>query len=254
MGPAANRLGANASQEVASLRIEVQGLLHRHPSDPKQLASRENSRLEYKQTFNWRNRAKYAKTLAALANNHGGFIVFGVKDSPRELVGVNSRGFDRLDSSRVTEYLNSAFSPEIEWEAFRIEVEGFQLGVIAAKRAVVRPVVCTKTDGQRLREADIYYRYGGRSDRIRYPELQRLLLERQEHERDTWLRHISQIARIGVENACVLDLNSGELSGPTDRILVSQGILDQVRFIHEGTFTERSDDGMPALRLDGMCS
>ena len=65
----------------AELVRELQDLLHLDPENPTRLTSRENSRLEYKERFNWASRAKYGKTLAAFGNNAGGFIVFGVQDS-----------------------------------------------------------------------------------------------------------------------------------------------------------------------------
>ena len=249
MDSEASGLNVNPSQGVEALSRELQKLLRWDPSNSGRLISPESDRLEYKESFNWGNRAKYAKTLSAFANKEGGFIVFGVKNAPHDLVGVNTKRFRERDPSRVAEYLNSAFSPEIEWEVFEIKVGEFQLGVLAAKRASVRPVVCIKTDGKDLREADIYYRYRGRSDRIRYPELQRLLLERQERERAAWLRHLSQIARIGVENVGVFDLTKGELSGPGGRLLVDAEDLKKMQFIQEGQFTERRGDGMPTLRL-----
>ncbi len=234
-----------------ALRLQALRILRLDPSSPGRLVSRENSRLEYKETFNWGSRAKYARTMAAFANHDGGFIVFGVRDSPRDLLGVDVKRFDDLDPARATEYLNSALAPEIEWEAFRVEVAGLQLGVVAVKPAISRPVVCTKTDGSALREADIYYRYRGRSERIRYPELQRLLSELREHERDAWLRHLSRVAHIGVENVGLLDLVDGELSGSGGRLLISEALLKQVQFIREGRFTQRHDAGVTTLRLVG---
>lgn len=59
-----------------ALTIELKNLLRLDEGDPTRLASRENSRLEYKESFNWGNRAKYGKILAAFANASGGFIVF----------------------------------------------------------------------------------------------------------------------------------------------------------------------------------
>lgn len=247
----ANRTAASPSKSNETLRLDVQSLLRLDPSNPGRLVSRENSRLEYKETFNWGSRAKYAKTMAAFANNDGGFIVFGVKNSPHDLVGIDVDRFDAFDPEKAAAYLNSAFAPEIPWEVFRIEVAGIQLGVFAVSPAPSRPVVCLKADSQELREADIYYRYRGRSERIRYPELQRLLVERQERERDTWLRHLSRVARIGVENVGVLDLVDGELSGPGGRLLISSELLEKVQFIREGRFTEREDAGSPTLRLIG---
>lgn len=55
-----------------ALTMELHGLLRLDEDDPARLASRENSRLEYKESFNWANRAKYGKTLAAFANVSGG--------------------------------------------------------------------------------------------------------------------------------------------------------------------------------------
>ena len=251
MSAARSELKVGSRQSDEAPRLEVHKLLRLDPSNPERLVSRENSRLEYKEAFNWSNRAKYAKTMAAFANHLGGFIVFGVKNSPHDLVGVNAVRFDGLDPSEVAGYLNSAFAPEIEWEVFRIEFAGIQLGVVAVGPAVARPVMCVKNDRNELREADIYYRYRGRSERIRYPELQHLLLASQERERDAWLKHLSKVARIGVENVGVVDLIDGELSGPGGRLLVSSELLEKVQFIRDGHFTERHDDGAPTLRLVG---
>ena len=113
------------------LLSEVHRLVRLSRSEPGRLVSRENTRLDYKETFNWGSRAKYAKTMAVLANNAGGFIVFGVKNSPHDLVGVNAQRFDALDPSRVVEYIDSAFVPEIAWESFRTEVARVQLGILA---------------------------------------------------------------------------------------------------------------------------
>ena len=235
----------------AVLAVEVQGLLRLDVDNPTRLTSRENSRLEYKERFNWANRAKYGKTLAAFANASGGFIVFGVQDSPRHLVGVNEENFDALDPADVSAYLNSAYAPELEWEAFSTRLGGVRLGVLYVAPAKDRPVVSLKNDQGGVQESDIYYRYRGRSERIRYPELNRLLLERQQRERDSWLDHLSRVGRIGVENVGVLDLIDGELSGRGGRLLVSSDLLEKVQFIRKGHFAQSNEPGSPTLRLVG---
>ena len=235
----------------SALVAEVHGLLRLDVNDPTRLASRENSRLEYKERFNCANRAKYGKTLAAFANASGGFIVFGVQDSPRHLVGVNHENFDALDPARFSAYLNSAYAPELQWEAFSTDLGGVRLGVLYVAPAKERPVVSLKNDKEGVRESDIYYRYRGRSERIRYPELNRLLLERQQRERDSWLDHLSRVGRIGVENVGILDLIDGELSGQGGRLLVSSDVLEKVQFIRKGHFVQSSELGAPTLRLVG---
>ena len=239
-------------QTETTLTTELKGLLRLDEDDPTRLASRENSRLEYKASFNWANRAKYGKTLAAFANTSGGFIVFGVADSPRRLVGVNDEKFDVFDSAQFSAYLNSAYAPELEWEIFSTHFGGVRLGVLWVSSAKERPVVSLKGDNKEgIRESDIYYRYRARSQRIGYPELQGLLRERQERERDAWFEHLSRVGRIGVENVGLLDLVDGELSGRGGRLLVSSDLLKKVQFIREGHFTQSAQPGAPTLRLLG---
>lgn len=49
---------------------------------PDRLIKREDKNHEFKQSFNMANAAMYLKTIAAFANNEGGYIIFGVKDKP----------------------------------------------------------------------------------------------------------------------------------------------------------------------------
>ena len=231
--------------------IEVLALLKIDPRNPNRLISRESSKLEYKENYNWNNRAKYAKTLAAFANNDGGFIVFGVKDSPREIIGLTSDQFESQDPSQVTEYLNSKFAPELYWDWYPIELRDFRLGVISVEQAVKKPVLCIASDRDELREADIYYRYRGRSERIRHGELQQLMAENRRQERESFMEHLRKIVRIGPENIGVLDLVSGELSGYKKNLLISDDLVKKVQFIREGRFKTSDEPGLPTLRVIG---
>lgn len=93
---------ARALTGVEELEQEVRRLLDFDMKIPGRLRSRENSRLEYKETFHWNSKSSCAKAIAAFANNVGGFLVFGVKNSPHEIVGVNIERFDSLDPAIVT--------------------------------------------------------------------------------------------------------------------------------------------------------
>ncbi len=101
-----------------------------HSSIANRIISRESSQLEFKESFNWLSKDKYAKSMAAFANNRGGFIFFGVKDQPRELVGLQSNNFEITDEAKITSYLNNVFSPEIIFEKFVIEIQSKNVGIL----------------------------------------------------------------------------------------------------------------------------
>lgn len=48
---------------------------------PDRLIKREDKNHEFKASFNMANAAMYLKTIAAFANNEGGYIIFGVQDT-----------------------------------------------------------------------------------------------------------------------------------------------------------------------------
>jgi Putative DNA-binding domain len=217
-------------------------------SSSDRLISRENSRLEFKESFNLGSADEYAKTAAAFANTQGGYIVFGVKDSPRQVLGLKSTNFETFDAARLTVALNERFAPEIHWESYIHTERGHKIGLIFFSEATQKPAVCTKNSGC-LQQGAIYYRYRGRSEAIRYPELRRILDEERARERDLWMKQLRKISDVGVENVALLNLKSGEVSGANGRFYVSEDLLPKLQFIREGHFVE--DEGAPALRLLG---
>ena len=179
-----------------NINQNFQVLLKLHPTIPYRVISRESNFLEFKEVFNWNSKDKYAKSIAAFANNKGGFLIFGVKSNPRNLVNLKSRNFESLDEARIAEYLNGVFSPEISWNKFVHEIKNIRIGVIFIQESLNKPIVCIKNDGV-LKEAEIYYRYNGRSEKIKYPELAKLISEIRETERRGWRELIKKIAKIG---------------------------------------------------------
>lgn len=61
-------------KQVREFLIEKNGHLHH----------REGQELEFKEQFNFGGLAEYLRDFAAFANNRGGFLIFGVTDSPRK--------------------------------------------------------------------------------------------------------------------------------------------------------------------------
>lgn len=230
--------------DITNIRL----LLKPNESDRRRLTARENNVLEFKQSFNWSNKSDYAKTMAAFANARGGYIVFGVKNNPREIVGLQNTRFEDTDPAIITEFLNTAFSPEIHWDKRQYTAQKMKIGVMYVFEAESKPVVCMKNDGD-LKEADIYYRYRARSERIKYAELRTLLEQEREREKRFWADHVERIAKIGITNVGIFDSIKGTVSGPGGSFLISEEILPKLKFIKEGHFAEAA--GAPALKLVG---
>ncbi len=219
--------------------------------DDGRMKHRESKKLEFKANFNINSMNDYSKTFAAFANSSGGVIVFGVQDRPRSPSGMTNSNLLEVDPEQITNYLNEHFSPEIDWEMYDFEIESNKFGVILISESQYKPVVCKKeTRGQRAREGDIFYRYSGRSERIKFPELQNIFDENKEKERKKWMEHIQNIAKIGPENIMLMDVMKGEIPNEhNNKIIVDSELLKEIKFIQEGKFVER--DGAPALKLIG---
>lgn len=218
-----------------------------HSTIQNRIISRESGWLEFKESFNWSSKDKYAKSIAAFANNKGGYIAFGIKNEPRELIGLQSGNFETIDEEKITSYFNSVFSPEIKYEKYIDNYFNKKIGFLYVSQAEVKPIICIKNDGQ-LKESDIYYRYNARSERIKYPELRNLIDSIREIERKSWMEHFQKISKIGPLNAAILDVLGGEISGPGGTLVIDKKLASKLRFIKEGAFEKK---GKPVLRLIG---
>lgn len=218
--------------------------------------TRESSVKEFKEAFSWASIGVYARTMAAFANARGGYIIFGVTDNPRLAVGLSGStrlAFDNLDQARLTAGLNEIFSPEIHWEIGLIEIGGVTLGSIYTHEANSKPIVAKKSyqrEGASLIEGDIVYRYNSRTERAKYPELIAMLDEARTKEQRAMMAHIDEILKAGASNAAVLNFGKSTLRGASgQKVLIDQGLLDQISFIREGEFDEVT--GAPTLKLIG---
>lgn len=223
-----------------------------NPKYPDRLISRENSNIEFKESFGWKSLSKYFKTCAAFANAKGGYILFGIGRSPHKLMGLTGNAlelFQNIDPEKITEYFNEHFSPEISWDRHEYELDGNTYGIIYVNESHDKPVVCSKDADNVLKEGDIYYRYRGRSERIKYSELRAILDLKRENEQRLWMQHLVQIARIGVRETGIFDLTTGQVTGANGAFLIDESLLSQLSFIKEGEFSEIK--GKPALKLIG---
>jgi len=212
------------------------------------LISRENGRLEFKESFNMGSADDYAKTAAAFANSQGGYLVFGVKDQPREIVGLKGTKFHQLDVAKVTQAFAERFSPEIHWEPHVQKVGQFEVGILYISEAATKPVVCLR-EGGNLQGGAIYYRYRGRSERIRFPELRALLDSEIAKERELWVQYLQKMAKVGIRNVGVLNTISGEVTAGSNSFLIPAELVRELQIVRSGHFVE--DGGAPALKLIG---
>ncbi len=226
------------------------------------LKSRESSSIEFKESYNKSNMAKYIKTMAAYANNKGGYIIFGVKDNPRTVVGLKNNTFDSLNQEQFSETINSFFMPAIEWESgfFMIEVDNplgdkveCKIGWIYTSQAEYKPVIAQK-EGDKIASGDVFYRYRARTEKIKYAEMSCLINERVTKEREKLLRLIEVIRDSNTANLGIVNYTNGKLTTPYgvdvafDRKLVTK-VLQKAKFIKEGSFHET--EGIPVIKVTG---
>jgi hypothetical protein len=253
MGVRAVRLGESPfSAAVRSSLIKV-----RKTETALHVLTRESSTKEFKENFTWGSIGLYARTMAAFANARGGYIFFGITDNPRIATGLSEKAtadFDNLDQAKLTEGLNDLYSPEIHWEIGLVELpQGRVAGAIYTFESDDKPVVVRKSYQQqnaKLVEGDILYRYNSRSERIKFPELKRLLDDAKLREQRAMMSHIEALVRAGAANAAILDFSANTLQGPAgQKVMIDEGLINQISFIKEGEFDEVA--GAPTLKLVG---
>ena len=221
-------------------------------NDHNRVLKKESSTLEFKASFDWKNkpaRAKYLHSIAAYANKKGGYIIYGIKNSPRELVGIDS-DFEDLDDADVSSYFNTYLSPSVEFERTTIKIRGRNLGVLYVHESTHKPVVCIKAYDQILSESTIYYRYNSQSDRIKPGDLISLLAEVREKESQRWINLFQNISKIGIDNARIFDLKEGEISTINGgKFILDEKLLGRLKVLD--SYTSKEKDGAPAVRIIG---
>lgn len=217
------------------------------------LKHRERKDLEFKANYNFGSikNGKFSKSIAAFANSDGGVMIFGIKDRPREPIGMSNDNFANIEVEKITQFLNEHFAPEIIWNAYDFEIDGKKFGIFIVEESKNKPIMCIKNAGDKeLLEGDIYYRYSARSEKIKYPELKELLENAKEMERKKWMEHIQNIAKIGPQNIALIDVYRGNIANPQNKeIIIDKELLKDIKFIQEGKFVE--SNGAPALKLIG---
>ena len=129
----------------------------------------ENQNLDYKQSFNWNTSTKFEKSdivkdILAFSNTlNGGRIIFGVKDSNLEQVGLSEEDFNSFDVTKINSFINNYAEPNHYCKVFKYCIEEKYFVLIDIPEFEISPIICKKNlNGENghvyLQEGAIYIR------------------------------------------------------------------------------------------------
>ena len=208
----------------------------------------ESEEHECKQDFDPKRLTPVVRAIAALANNKGGYIFFGVGNDQCRVEGVG-RAFSQTDIVDITNRVKAhlAPTPSVIRKGL-IDLDGRTVGFLRVERHQDRPVIVYR-DGDGLNEGDILYRYAGQSSRIKFADLRGMLEERDRVAQIALARAAGTLADVGSANAMILDTSKNTLNANGHPIVLDEKLVEQIKFIKEGEFEEKS--GGPTLKLVG---
>ncbi|CAH1650368.1 MULTISPECIES: ATP-binding protein [unclassified Chelatococcus] len=255
-----NIISSSAATEGEKLIYEapIEKLFTKGSDGLWRLTGGETDRFECKTNFGFRHQDKWLRAIAALANNVGGIIFFGVYDKDEKgpdnedlsyvACGLGNNEFLETDPAEFATRVKSIFDPTPAFRIGSILLNGKIVGFIQVDPHQSRPIIATKQEGS-IREGDIFYRYPGQSSRIKYSDLRAILDARDAEVRQQILPMIEHLLRLGPMRAMIADLEDGKLEDGKRSIQIDTSLVDKLTFIKEGEFHEK--DGAPTLRLIG---
>jgi len=213
------------------------------------LAGGETDRTECKAGFRLQPEERFSKALraiAGLANNKGGYLLFGVTDATFQADGLQDDFFTKSDISLLNRILVGALDPVPHVTKGLIELGGNQVGVLYVEKHDHGPVIAIKNVGQDVKEGGIYFRYVGETRLIKPGELRQIIAAR---EQRAIAEFSTRINRVATGKEATIDLDSGEVAGTSGKFVIDKALLASIQFVREGQFSETK--GAPALRLIG---
>ncbi len=217
----------------------------------KTLLRRESSQIEFKKNFNSNSLCEYGKILSSMANNKGGYIVFGITENrPHEICGMSSDQFVKIDPSRISNLFDEHFSPRLRWDQHTELRNRVKIGLMHVEQSVTKPVICVKSGNRgEYKPGEIYYRYPGKTTLIKPSELQTIIEERIESINLKWRNLLGNIAKTTPTKTALLNTESGKLIGDKNIIVIDKNLLSEMRFIKEGDF--KQENGKPVYKIVG---
>lgn len=226
----------------------IRALFTRSPNGAIVVLLGETEQIECKQSFHLRHTGKWIKAIAGLANNSGGYLLFGVNDDEYQVCGLRDNAFRDVDAGRLNQIVSSALMPVPRFDVTTYEIEGMVVGLIYVYPHPDKPVICIKQEDG-LVEGAIYFRYRGETRLIKYGELRSLLEERDKRVRQELLPALGRLMDIGGRDAAVLNKKDATIEGSRITFRIPEELIPALSFVDEGTFKEQ--EGSPAIRIVG---
>lgn len=213
------------------------------------LIAGETDRVECKRTFRITPENRFAevvKTVAGMANNKGGIILFGVHDGTLSVEGLMDDQFVNTDPAAINRILASTLDPIPHITKSTIVLGDKIVGALTIEPHANSPIIALKMMGQDVKEGCIYFRYVGETRTIKPGELRQIIALREQRAIAEFSRRMMGVA---TGSQATLDMETGEVKGSAGAFLIDKTLLPQLQFIREGDFSEVK--GAPALRLVG---
>jgi schlafen family protein len=213
------------------------------------LAGGETDRTECKASFRVQPEDRFSKAIraiAGLANNKGGYLLFGVTDGSFQADGLADETFSKSDLALINRVLVGSLDPVPHVTKALIELGGKHVGVLYVEKHDHGPVVAIKNVGQDVKEGGIYFRYVGETRLIKPGELRQIIAAR---EQRAIADFSARMGRVATGKEATIDLDSGEVAGTSGKFVIDKALLPNIQFVREGDFSQTK--GAPALRLIG---
>jgi ATP-dependent DNA helicase RecG len=129
----------------------------------------EASHVDYKERLEEKKPRSWLKSVSAFANTEGGHLIFGVKNEPREVVGLEN---PQAVISRLTELIKVRIDPTPRYRVREVEIEGKSCVDLEVQDGPAYPYYYA-FDGSHT----AYVRHGDQSEEATSRELNELILQ-----------------------------------------------------------------------------
>ncbi|MFA7272522.1 MAG: ATP-binding protein [Crocinitomicaceae bacterium] len=214
----------------------------------------EDDYFEFKKGFNSTQNGMskaYLKTMAGLANNKGGIIIFGIDPDNQELVGIKDK-YENLDNKYVNMVVSEFLDGLSSFFFFTHRHDGKLLGFLNINQPTFKPVIVRSNfndETDSYTAGDIYYRYPGEVLKIKPSDLRALMSKEINRHAQHLIQQINTIVDIGPENVAIINSKTGEVNANNAKLSLSPEILSKLNLIMEGHFVEK--EGAPAYVIKG---